>query len=232
MCFILEGNLSTMNIHCNFFISVNNFHSHWLRILCGHSRIPALLYAGLFSYLRNEPRVISSDSPSLWINQRPETTTGWGRVGLHNAPLFSLPHCTFKLAMGTHLTNSPHDGWKWAGTAPGAWLMANKCLIFSFTATVSTLAPLSTVSLSITRIYVLFPWECYSQAAVIVEKGSVKLIPTEVLIVDNNIICHLLRDICILWGVLETANSYLAYNPVTFSWTTFNELFELNSPKE
>lgn len=108
------------------------------------------------------------------------------------------------------LTNSPHNGWKRAGKVPGPRLMPSKCFILSLTAMSSTLAPLSTIPPSITKMYVLFPWECCSQAAVIVEKGSVKLIPTEVLIVDNNIMCHLLRDICVLWGVSETANSYLA----------------------
>lgn len=39
-----------------------------------------------------------------------------------------------------------------------------------------------------------------SQTAVIAEKECVKLIPTEVLIVDNSIMCHLFRDICICRG--------------------------------
>lgn len=96
------------------------------------------------------------------------------------------------------LTNSPEDDWKGAGVVPGPWCMPNKCLILYFTAMASTLAPDSTIFLSITRICILYPWECCSQAAVVVEKGSVKLIPTEVLIVDNSIMCHLPGDICIL----------------------------------
>lgn len=46
--------------------------------------------------------------------------------------------------------------------------------------------------LSVPRV---IPLGLCSQAAVTVEKGSVNLISTEVLIVDNSTTCHLLRDI-------------------------------------
>lgn len=200
---MLERNLATMNIHCNFFISVNNFHSHWLRILCGHNRISALLQSVLFSSLRMEPRVIKyqfaliMDQPEALGHHRVKKSGSSQCSSLSPAPL-CLQTCHKNPSQ--LLTNSPHDGQRGAGKVPGPSLMANNYLIFSFIDMDSSLTRLSTIVLPITRIYVLFLWECCSQTAVIVGKGSVKLNPTEVLIVDNSIRCHLLRDICILRG--------------------------------
>ena len=81
-------------------------------------------------------------------------------------------------------------------TVTGPWHLPNK--IPSFRAMVCTLALFTTISLSITWALWLIP--LYSQAPVTVGKRPIKLTSTEIFIVDNCIMCHLLRNICMLCG--------------------------------
>lgn len=181
--FMVERNLATLNIHCKFFPSMNAFHSHWLRILKTTGEFP------FFSTLDSSPIPYVSLGWKVSIlsnygTRGQGTTMEWGNVGLYDA---ASPLSAHEFASGTH-----YGGWsaplrmvgkEWAQCLVHGTRPAN--VKHSPLQPWPVHWPLSTIFLSITRVLHLMPLWLYSQAAVIVEKGSVKLNPAEVLIVDN-----------------------------------------------